>query len=232
MPCYTDPMLPPVTTEELPLRDQAYRQIKKMILDEDIPVNSFLSERSLAEQLGMSKTPVRLAIARLESEGFVRVSPQQGIVVLALSFEEILDHIDFRVALESFVVKSIAGALHQTQIDALQQTLAAHAELLKNQNVRREEIIFADMAFHRQLATLKGNQQIVQALERQQDMLYRVANRVYQRYPSRREQSFKEHQQLVELIIKGQKERATELIEQHINRIKSLLIGSGQQAEG
>ena len=212
--------------EELPLREQAYLYIKKLILDEDIPVNSFLSERNLAEQLGMSKTPIRLAIARLENEGFVRVSPQQGIVVLALSFEEILDYIDYRLALEIFVVRSITGALDKEQIQGLQDNLAEQAKLVQNKNTKRETIVYSDMAFHKHLALLKGNRQITQALERQQDMLYRVANRVYQRHPTRREQSFKEHQLLVGLIIEGKKKEAVELIEQHITRIKTLLIGN------
>jgi DNA-binding GntR family transcriptional regulator len=202
--------------------------IKKLILDEEFAPNTFLSERVLGEQLGMSKTPVRLAIARLENEGFVRVSPQQGIVVLALSFEEILDYIDFRLALESFVVKQIAGALSPEQVQGLQNNIAAQHKLIykKGPPAERETVIYSDMAFHRHLASLLGNHQIVQALERQQDMLYRVAGRVFQKHPSRREQSFIEHQTLANCIIKGQRAKALEIIEGHITRIKSLLIGT------
>lgn len=57
-------MVQPSDVEELPLRERAYLHIKRLILNEELPPNSFLSERSLAQQLGMSKTPVRLAIAR------------------------------------------------------------------------------------------------------------------------------------------------------------------------
>lgn len=211
--------------DELPLRDQAYLTIKKMILDEEFAANSFLSERALGEQLGMSKTPVRLAIARLENEGFVRVSPQQGIVVLALSFEEILDYIDFRLALETFVVKQITGALSLEQVQGLRDNIAEQHKLVyRKVPAEREAMVYTDMAFHRYLASLGGNRQIVQALERQQDMLYRVAGRVFQKHPARREQSFLEHQTLVSHIIKGNKAKALELIEGHITRIKTLLI--------
>ena len=211
--------------DDLPLRDQAYLTIKKMILDEEFAPNTFLSERTLAEQFGMSKTPVRLAIARLENEGFVRVSPQQGIVVLALSFEEILDYIDFRLALEIFVVKQITGALSPEQVQDLKENIAEQHKLVyKKVPAERETMVYSDMAFHRYLASLAGNRQILQALERQQDMLYRVANRVFQKHPSRREQSFLEHQTLSGYLIKGNKDKAQELIEQHIIRIKTLLI--------
>jgi DNA-binding GntR family transcriptional regulator len=212
--------------EALPLREQAYQRIKQLILDEEIPVNSFLSERTLAEQLGMSKTPVRLAIARLESEGYVRVSPQQGIVVLALTLEDILDYIDYRLALESFVVRSITGALSDDQARALEEHLAAQAQVVRDPQSTRQALVSADMAFHKFLASLKGNRQIVQALERQQEMLYRIATRIFQKHPGRREQSFAEHQTLARLIIEGRRQAAVELIEQHILRIKSLLVGA------
>jgi DNA-binding GntR family transcriptional regulator len=216
----------PPDLETLPLREQAYLRIKQLILDEEIRANSFLSERSLAEQLGMSKTPVRLAIARLEHEGYVRVSPQQGIVVLALTFEEILDYIDFRLALESFVVRGLAAAPSPERVEALQAQLTEQAQVVHDPKSTRQALVRADMAFHRFLAALLGNRPILQALERQQEVLYRIAMRIFQKYPDRREQSFAEHQALCRLIAEGRQAEAMALISQHILRIKSLLIGS------
>lgn len=219
-------MIIPPDLETLPLREQAYLRIKQLILDEEIRANSFLSERSLAEQLGMSKTPVRLAIARLEHEGYVRVSPQQGIVVLALTFEEILDYIDFRLALESFVVRGLAAAPSPERVEALQAQLTEQAQVVHDPKSTRQALVRADMAFHRFLAALLGNRPILQALERQQEVLYRIAMRIFQKYPDRREQSFAEHQALCRLIAEGRQAEAMALISQHILRIKSLLIGS------
>jgi len=215
-----------VEVDELPLREQAYLHIKRLILNEELPSNIFLSERSLAQQLGMSKTPVRLALARLENEGFVRISPQQGIVVLVLSFEEVLEHIDFRLALESFVVKRLAGCLSSPQAEVLQEHVQQQQALVQHPQTSTEKLVYADMAFHRQLATTLGNRQILQALERQQDMLYRVAHRVYQKHPSRRVQSIAEHQRLLQFLFEGRLAEALELIEKHISRIKLLLVSS------
>lgn len=215
----------PVSLEALPLREQAYWRIKQLILDEEVPANSFLSERSLAERLGMSKTPVRLAIARLEHEGYVRVSPQQGIVVLALTFEDILDFIDFRLALESFVVRRLAAAPSPDRAQALEAQLAEQARVVHDPASSRQALVQADMAFHKFLAALLGNRPILQALERQQEMLYRIAMRIFQKHPDRREQSFAEHRALCRFIAEGQQAEAVALIEQHILRIKSLLVG-------
>src|SRR4051794_4236895 len=81
------------------LKDEAYEKIKGRLLEGDYAPGSFLSERQLAENLGMSKTPVKAALERLESEGFIAVSPQQGIVVRELSVREIADQYEIRAAL-------------------------------------------------------------------------------------------------------------------------------------
>src|SRR5437899_8390145 len=93
------------------LKDRAYDRIKVRLLNDDYPPGSFLSERQLAENLGMSKTPVKAALERLESEGFISVSPQQGIVVRELSVHEIADQYEIRAALESYTVRALAGRL-------------------------------------------------------------------------------------------------------------------------
>src|SRR5262245_27959269 len=93
------------------LKERAYERLKHGLLNNDYPPGTFLSERQLAENLGMSKTPVKAALERLESEGFITVSPQQGIVVRELSVSEIADLYEIRAALESFTLKSLAGKL-------------------------------------------------------------------------------------------------------------------------
>jgi DNA-binding GntR family transcriptional regulator len=91
------------------LKEQAYQQLKQMLVDGTYVPGTFLSERRLAEQLGMSKTPVRAALERVEAEGYVTVSPQQGIVVRELSLREIKEHFEIRMALETHIVRRLAG---------------------------------------------------------------------------------------------------------------------------
>ena len=71
------------------LKDDAYERIKHLIQTQVFKPGTFLSERELAARLGMSKTPVRSALERLQSEGFVQISPQQGAVVREPSLNEI-----------------------------------------------------------------------------------------------------------------------------------------------
>lgn len=209
------------------LKERAYQHLKSLILTEEIPLNGLLSERGVAEDLGMSKTPVRLAIERLAHEGFVRVSPQQGVVVVSLAFDEIVEYIDFRLALESFVVRSITGRLTREQIERLRAALREQDAVVPEGAARRGPAVTADMAFHKLLASFQGNRQIARAMDRQHDMLFRVASRVYRRHPHRLQESRQEHEAIGEAIIDGDVQGATERIEKHISAIKTLLITGG-----
>ena len=72
------------------LKEQAYDELKALILAGEFATGSFLSERALADRLGMSKTPIRTALERLEQERFITISPQQGVVVRELTLQEII----------------------------------------------------------------------------------------------------------------------------------------------
>src|SRR5690349_10880032 len=94
------------------LREEAYRALKALLITSHRPPEPFLSERKLARQLGMSNTPIRSAIERLEAEGFITISPQQGILVRELTSKEIADQYEIRQVLESFVLQQLAGRLN------------------------------------------------------------------------------------------------------------------------
>ena len=93
------------------LATRAYEDLRALFQDGTYSPGDFLTEGELARRLRMSKTPVRTALTRLEMDGFVTVSPQQGIVVREPSIHEIVDLFDIRTALETFVVRRLAGNL-------------------------------------------------------------------------------------------------------------------------
>ncbi len=112
------------------LKERAYDEIKRLILEGDLAPGTFLAERQLAARLGMSKTPVRSALERLESEGFISISPQQGAIIRDLSVNEIADQYEIRTALESFVMRTLAGRLSPIEVERIQVNLAAQGENL------------------------------------------------------------------------------------------------------
>src|SRR3954447_7273637 len=110
------------------LKERAYDEIKRLLLKGDLAPGTFLAERQLAARLGMSKTPVRSALERLEAEGFISISPQQGAIVRDLSMNEIADQYEIRVALETFVARNVSGRLNRHQIAQVRANLEAQRE--------------------------------------------------------------------------------------------------------
>ncbi len=98
-------------SREPSLKERAYIEIKQRIQDMTFAAGDFLSERRLASMLGMSKTPIKAALERLEHEGFVAVAPQQGIVVRSPSMRDVQEMLELRRALESFCFRAVAGKL-------------------------------------------------------------------------------------------------------------------------
>src|SRR3954447_15910251 len=117
------------------LKHRAYEEIKRMILDGEIAPGSFLAARPLATRLEMSTAPVRSALERLDHEGFVTISPQQGAVVRDISFREISELYEIRMALEPFVARRIAGRLKPDQVQRLEACLLAQRENLTHRDI-------------------------------------------------------------------------------------------------
>ncbi len=205
-------------------KDEAYEQLKELILKGHFPEGSFLSERSLATQLGMSKTPIRSAVERLESEGFLIVSHKQGMVVKPLTPSEIIDSFNLSFALESHVVKQLAGKLTTTQIEVLEQKIIAQQECIDTYDINRA--IETDIDFHVSLCEFSGNKEILRVIWRQRDILYRVKHQIYQKENYQRlvEKSKLTNIEILNTLKRGHGELTARLIEQYIEFWKQLLL--------
>ena len=206
------------------LKDRAYEQLKTLILSESLPPGSFLSERALADKLGMSKTPVRSAIERLENEGFVSVSPQQGVVVRALTPEEIRNHFDLRIALETFVVRRLTGTLNAAQRTQLEAKLREHDHALQTGDVALAAS--SDLEFHLTLCRFWGNEELLRALWWHHDILFRTVHKLYRddRFFQRVQQNSLEHETLLKLLGERDGDRTARYLEKHLEFGKHLIF--------
>lgn len=204
------------------LKDRAYERIKSRLLNNDYPPGSFLSERQLAETLGMSKTPVKAALERLESEGFISVSPQQGIVVRELSVHEIADQYEIRAALESYTLRTVAGNLTPDQITRIRANLQAQARLRGRGDVAKR--VDLDAAFHAQFVEFLGNGEILRVIVQLREKMQRVVTQVFRLCPARFETSYDEHAAIAAAVIDGDGARAAALLVQHLEQGKRLIL--------
>ncbi len=204
------------------LKDRAYDRIKEKLLNDDYPPGMFLSERQLAGALGMSKTPVKAALERLEAEGFISVSPQQGIVVRQLSVHEIADQYEIRAALESFAVRSLAGKLTAEQVARVNANLWAQSRLTDATDVRAG--VELDAAFHAQFIEFLGNREIIRVMDQLRDRMQRVIAQVFRMSPARVRTSYDEHTAIAAAVIDGRGDAAAALVAEHLERGKRLIL--------
>jgi DNA-binding GntR family transcriptional regulator len=204
------------------LKDRAYERIKRRLLNDEYPPGSFLSERQLAENLGMSKTPVKAALERLEAEGFITVSPQQGIVVRELSIYEIADQYEIRTVLESYTLRSLAGKLAPDQVARVRANLEAQSRLRGNGDVAKG--VALDTAFHLQFVEFLGNGEIMRVLVQLREKMQRVVTKVFHICPSRIDTSYDEHAAIAAAVIDGDSGRAGELLIRHLELGKQLIL--------
>jgi DNA-binding GntR family transcriptional regulator len=201
---------------------RAYDEIKRMIRSGELAPGAFLAERPLAAKLGMSTTPVRSALQRLEVEGFLIISPQQGAVVRDFSFREVTELYEIRMALEPFVARRIAGRLTPAQVECVQANLGAQRE-----NLTRRDIglcVHLDEEFHTLFSEFLDNREICGVMAMLRDKTHRVFHRVFSLNPGRMEGSYREHVVIAETIIQGDADLSARRVEAHLDYGRRALL--------
>lgn len=134
------------------LKEHIYEVLKKSIMDLDIydpDTNLRMDERTLADRLGISRTPIREAIMRLEQEGFVEIQPRRGVYIKRKSLDEILEMITVWAALESMAARLITESAGDERIASLREIFTtfkggqvqAHIDEYSDRNIEFHQAI-------------------------------------------------------------------------------------------
>ncbi|HEV8105283.1 MAG TPA: GntR family transcriptional regulator [Gaiellaceae bacterium] len=199
--------------ENLTLWQRVYEHLRAAILEGRLEPGTELTEVALAEQLGVSRGPLREAIGRLAAEGLVSVSPRRGAVVRSLSKEEFLQLYQVREALERMAMQLAVLRLTDEEFDgltALNEEMAAHAA-----GNKVEAFFEANLAFHARLLEASGNEKL-QELYRQllgQLGRYRLRSLTLR---GNLQRSVSEHKTILRAARRGDAERAAQLMAEHI----------------
>lgn len=208
---------------EVTLKERAYQELRRLIINGELKQGEFLTERSLAEKLEMSRTPIRSAVERLESEGLVSYTPNKGIFISEMSLNKVVDFFDFRMAIESYVVRKLAiQSLSEEDRSWFEENLGQQQDCLK----RNDYSLFTelDSEFHRKLARVYGNSEVIQVMERLQDKLFQIALKVLRKDNSRIHASYNDHVHIYGCILKGDPDEASKEIIQHLEFGKRILL--------
>jgi DNA-binding GntR family transcriptional regulator len=199
--------------ENLTLWQRVYEYLREEIVSERLQPGTELQEVPLAEELGVSRGPIREAIGRLAAEGLVTVKPRRGAVVRSLSKDEFLELYQVREALEMMAVRLAVPKLQPGDIADLEQlidTMSAHAE-----QAEVAEFFAANVAFHGRLVAACGNAQLQELYAQLLGQMGRFRMRSLT-LRGNLQRSVAEHRAILQAAKHGDAERAAHLMSEHI----------------
>ncbi len=158
-------------SEYLPLRDVVFHTLRKAILKGELNPGERLMEIQLAQRLGVSRTPVREAIRKLELEGLVRMMPRRGAVVAEITVQDLEDVLEVRAALEELAVRKACEHMEEEQLRNLKRAANEFKRTLEGSDLLA--CVEADMAFHEIIYDAAQNQRLQQMLQHLREQMYR-----------------------------------------------------------
>ena len=191
-----------------------FNTLRQAILRGEIKPGERLLEIHLANKLGVSRTPIREAIRKLELENLVIMIPRKGAVVAEITEKSLRDVLEVRRALEALAVKLACEKIQDSEIEELKVTAKEFEEALKTGDVT----VFAeaDVKFHDIIYRTTDNQRLIQLLYNLREQMYRYRVEYLKREDSH-EVLLAEHQHIIQMLAERNEERAVEAVCAHID---------------
>ena len=200
--------------EYLPLRDVVFNTLRQAILRGELKPGERLMEIQLANKLGVSMTPIREAIRKLELEGLVLMIPRKGAEVADISEKSLRDVLEVREALEELAVQLACDKITKEEIEDLKKAAEDFKKILKSRDIT--EIAEADVRFHDIIFMATDNQKLVQLLNNLREQMYRFRVE-YLKNEEVHPQLIAEHEKIIEHIMERDKAKASAIVSEHIN---------------
>lgn len=198
----------------LPLRDVVFNTLRKAILRGNLEPGERLREIHLADKLGVSRTPIREAIRKLELEGLVVMIPRKGAVVAEITEKSLRDVLEVRRALEALAVRLACEKILDAEVEELKVAAERFEEALETGDVTT--FAEADVRFHDIIYRATDNQRLIQLLYNLREQMYRYRVEYLKREDAH-ETLLEEHQAIIETIEKRDVTKAVEAVRTHID---------------
>ncbi len=213
--------LPMQRSKPAALTDWAYEVIKDSILTLKINPGAQLHVDELAEQLNISRTPIREALLRLERDGLLRIVPRVGFFVTEITKRDLEELFELRELLESHAVKKAASALTDDDLARLQRLYEENAAATERGDL--DTFLQTEIDLHSFLIERAQNYWLIKMMDSVQNLIHR------ERVLSLRSMenvlaSVKEHQRILEALLQRDAELAGQRMTEHIHAVKERLL--------
>jgi len=215
----------PALPSEPSATERAYRHTRARVLDGTYAGGSLITEGDVSDAVGVSRTPVREAFLRLQAEGWLRLYPKRGALVVPVSAAEIDDVIETRGMVERFAVEKIIASGRQREVaPRLRESVAAQRRLRRSP----EPFTEADRDFHGLVVAATGNQVLTDLYGALRDRQLRMGVSALLGDPQRVDRIVEEHMALADAIAAGDVEAARASIAHHLRGTEDALRHRGR----
>jgi DNA-binding GntR family transcriptional regulator len=206
-----------------PLREVIFNTLREAIIIGELKPGERLMEVQLAEKMGVSRTPVREAIRKLELEGLVDMVARRGAQVADLSVKDIMDVLEVRASLDGLATSLSSTRITQDELKELMHINTQFTNYVEKENL--QGIIKKDVEFHDIIYRSSRNEKLIQIASnlREQVQRFRV---IYLKDFSSTKDIIKEHNEILEAIQNKDSNNAQSLAQKHIKKQEESIINS------
>lgn len=209
-----------------PLREVVCETLREAIRNGILEPGERLMEIQIAEELGVSRTPVREAIRKLELEGYVIMLPRRGTYVANLSIKDINEVYEIRASIDALAAGLAAERITPDELEQMERMLVATAEAFERGNM--ELVVECDTKFHDVLYCASRNDRLVGIINNLREQLTRFRS-ISMAHAGRMKKTMEEHGLIVEAIAQRDAELAQTLARQHMENAEQALLSDLQK---
>lgn len=211
-----------------PLNERVYQYIREAVINGAIPPNGRIDEQAFADEIGVSRTPIREAIGKLTREGLVEYRPYQGNFVRAFTPKQVNDLYEVRAALEGLAMRLAVPRMTAEDIAELRGILDA----VYDAYVRDDMVAYGstDRRFHETIARLSGNDTLIESLGRLA-MQVQIVRTAANRNPDVVERAAHQRPAILAALEARDAERAAKLMEAHIEDVRRAVVAQLEHEE-
>lgn len=199
--------------EYIPLRDIVFKTLREAIITGDLQPGERLMEIKLANELGVSRTPVREAIRKLELEGLVIMTARKGAEVAPINEKDLKEVLEIRKSLESLACELACKTVQDSDIRKLKQINSEINNAVEAEDI--ELITKKDVEFHEAINVITDNKRLIQMLHQLKEHIFRYRFE-YIKEMKNKKTIVEEHNRIIDSIAAKDEEKASREIKLHI----------------
>ncbi|MEY8337372.1 GntR family transcriptional regulator [Lachnospiraceae bacterium 62-35] len=207
----------------IPLAEQVFRSLEEEILQGMLRPGEVITEPKLSKAMGVSRTPIREALQRLEQENLVKIRPNRGAIVLGITREDLEVIYDMRIRLEGLAAREAAAAVSEKQLSQMNEVLDLQEFYVKKNDPQEQEIF--DSRFHEMIYEYSGKRLLCEVLKTLHHRITRY-RRLSVTDMERAGQAIKEHREIYKAISDKNGSLAETLTIRHVENAKASTLRS------